>query len=136
MATVILLVHLMIALALVGSVLLQRSEGGALGIGGGGGGGGLMSGRGAANIMTRITAVLAAGFFATSIGLSLLAGWDRDNTVLDQLPSADTISIPAPPAPELPLGSSSATDAPADAAAAPSVEDAPADDEPVVPWSE
>jgi preprotein translocase subunit SecG len=71
MATVLLLVHLMIAAALVGVVLIQRSEGGALGVGGGGGG--FMSGRGQANFLTRLTAWLAAGFFATSMGLTLLA---------------------------------------------------------------
>ncbi|HJU33116.1 MAG TPA: preprotein translocase subunit SecG, partial [Hyphomicrobiaceae bacterium] len=63
MITVLLIVHLMIAASLVGVVLLQRSEGGALGIGGGGG---LMTGRGAANFLTRVTAGLAAAFFATS----------------------------------------------------------------------
>ncbi|MBZ0216912.1 MAG: preprotein translocase subunit SecG [Fimbriimonadaceae bacterium] len=72
METVIITVHLMIVLAMIGTVLLQRSEGGALGIGGGGGGG-FMSGRGAGDILTRTTAILAAGFFATSIGLTLLA---------------------------------------------------------------
>lgn len=74
MATVLLVIHLMVATALVGLVLLQRSEGGALGIGGGGGaGGGFMSGRGAANLLTRVTAVLAAAFFVTSILLTLIA---------------------------------------------------------------
>lgn len=74
MATVILVIHIMVAAALVGLVLLQRSEGGALGIGGGGGsGGGFMSGRGTANLLTRVTAVFAAVFFATSILLTLLA---------------------------------------------------------------
>jgi preprotein translocase subunit SecG len=72
MATALLVVHIMIALALIGVVLLQRSEGGALGIGGGGGGG-FMTGRGAANFLTRVTAGLAAGFFFTSLVLSLLA---------------------------------------------------------------
>ena len=71
MTTVILLFHLMIAASLVGLVLVQRSEGGALGIGGGGGG--FMSGRGTANLLTRITAVLAAAFFATSILLTVMA---------------------------------------------------------------
>jgi preprotein translocase subunit SecG len=70
MITVVLIIHLMIALALVGVVLLQRSEGGALGIGGGGGG--FMTGRGAANFLTRVTAGLAAAFFVTSLGLTLL----------------------------------------------------------------
>jgi preprotein translocase subunit SecG len=72
MTTVLLLLHLLIAIALVGVVLLQRSEGGGLGIGGGGGGG-LMTGRGTANLLTRATAALAAAFFVTSIGLTLLA---------------------------------------------------------------
>jgi preprotein translocase subunit SecG len=71
MATVLLVVHLMIAAALCGVVLLQRSAGGALGIGGGGGG--FMTGRGTANLLTRATAVLAGLFFLTSIGLTLLA---------------------------------------------------------------
>ena len=72
MITVILVFHIMVAAALVGVVLLQRSEGGALGIGGGGGGG-LMTGRGAANLLTKTTAVLAAVFFSTSIALAILA---------------------------------------------------------------
>lgn len=75
MATVLLVIHIMVAAALVGLVLLQRSEGGALGIGGGGGGsgGGFMSGRGAANLLTRVTALFAAAFFVTSILLTLIA---------------------------------------------------------------
>ncbi len=74
MATVLLVIHIMVAAALVGLVLLQRSEGGALGIGGSGGsGGGFMTGRGAANLLTRVTAVFAALFFATSILLTLIA---------------------------------------------------------------
>jgi preprotein translocase subunit SecG len=72
MATVLLIIHIMLALGLIGVVLLQRSEGGALGIGGGGGGG-FMTGRGAANFLTRVTAGLAAAFFATSLLLTLIA---------------------------------------------------------------
>ena len=72
MITVILLIHVMVAVALVGVVLLQRSEGGALGIGGGGGGG-FMTGRSAGNALTKTTAILAACFFATSLALSILA---------------------------------------------------------------
>ena len=71
MTTVLLIVHMMIAAAMIGVVLLQRSEGGALGIGGGGGG--FMTGRGAANFLTRVTAGLAAAFFVTSLMLSVLA---------------------------------------------------------------
>ncbi len=73
MTAVLLIIHLIVAITLVGVVLLQRSEGGALGIGGGGGGGGMFSGRGAGNLLTRATAVLAAVFFATSIVLTIMA---------------------------------------------------------------
>jgi preprotein translocase subunit SecG len=71
MSTVLLLIHVMVAVALVGVILLQRSEGGALGIGGGGGG--FMTGRSAGNALTKTTAILAAAFFATSLALSILA---------------------------------------------------------------
>ena len=76
MSTVILLIHIMICIAMIGVILLQRSEGGALGIGGGGGGGGggFMTGRSAGNALTKTTAILAACFFATSMTLSILAG--------------------------------------------------------------
>lgn len=70
MQTTLLVLHLMIAAALVGVVLLQKSEGGALGIGGGGGG--FLTGRGQANLLTRITAGLALAFFMSSISLSLV----------------------------------------------------------------
>ena len=82
MATVLLIIHIMIALALIGVVLLQRSEGGALGIGGGGGGG-FMTGRGAANFLTRVTAGLAAAFFATSLLLSIIASQPTNRSILD-----------------------------------------------------
>lgn len=74
MQTVLIVVHLMIVTALIGAVLLQRSEGGGLGIGGGGG---FMTNRGTANLLTRTTAFLAIGFFLTSLVLSWLAGFDR-----------------------------------------------------------
>ena len=77
MTTVLLVIHLLIALAMIGVVLLQRSEGGALGIGGGGGGGGgmggLMTGRGTANLLSRTTAILAFAFMCTSLVLTILA---------------------------------------------------------------
>ena len=89
METVVIVIHLMVVLALVLVVLLQRSEGGALGMGGGGGGGGLMTGRGTANVLTRATAILAVVFFATSIGLSLIAEMkDRPGSILDATPAA------------------------------------------------
>src|SRR6202049_4581993 len=76
MQHVIIVIHLMLVLALIGVVLLQRSEGGGLGIGSSGGGG-FMTGRGTANVLTRATAVLAGLFFVTSLVLSILAGLNR-----------------------------------------------------------
>jgi preprotein translocase subunit SecG len=81
MQTVLLVAHLLIAVGLIGVVLLQRSEGGALGIGSGGGGGGnLFSARGVGNALTRTTAYLAVAFFATSIALTVLATRHSGNT--------------------------------------------------------
>lgn len=88
MSSVLLVIHLLIALALIGVILLQKSEGGALGIGGAGAGGmgGLLSGRSAANIMTRTTAILAACFIASSLGLTLIADkLDRPGSIADDL---------------------------------------------------
>lgn len=97
METVVIVIHLMVVLALVLVVLLQRSEGGALGIGGGGGGGGLMSSRGTANVLTRATGILAAAFFVTSLGLSLIAKMsETPASVLDSV----TTEQSAPSAPE------------------------------------
>jgi preprotein translocase subunit SecG len=85
METLVLTIHILIALGLVGSVLLQRSEGGGLGIGGGGGGG-FMTARGTANLMTRVTAVLAACFFATSIILAIMAGAGTESvSIVDEV---------------------------------------------------
>lgn len=100
MATVLLVIHLMVAAALVGVVLLQKSEGGALGIGGGGGGG-FMTGRGTANLLTRATAMLAAAFFVTSISLTLLArNTQPAGSVFDGTKPA--AGVPAAGAPEVP----------------------------------
>jgi preprotein translocase subunit SecG len=83
MQTVIIIIHLIIVLALIGVVLLQRSEGG-LGLGGGGGVSGFMTGRGQTNALTRATAILAAVFFATSLVLSWMATQNRaPRSILD-----------------------------------------------------
>ncbi len=74
MQTVVIVIHLMIVAVLIGTVLLQKSEGGGLGMGGGAG---FMSSRGTANLLSRTTAVLAAGFFVTSLLLSWIASYDR-----------------------------------------------------------
>ena len=98
MTTVILVIHLILAIAMVGAILLQRSEGGGLGIGGGSGGGmgGFLSGRATANLLTRTTAILAACFFATSLSLAILAGNKKPvESILDQ--SAPAVQKPVAP---------------------------------------
>lgn len=85
MQTVLIVIHLMIVLALVGVVLIQRSEGGGLGIGGGSG---FMSARGAANALTRTTAILAALFFITSLGLGVMSRFEaKPIDILDRIPA-------------------------------------------------
>ena len=102
MQEVLLVVHLMLAIAIVITVVLQRSEGGALGMGGGGGGGasgGLMTGREAANLLTRSTAVLAACFFATSLTLTVLAGHSGEQkSILEQSETGGAANQPVLPA--------------------------------------
>lgn len=92
MLTVLLVIHLLVTLALIGVVLIQKSEGGALGIGGsggsGGGMGGFMTGRAQANLLTRTTAILAALFMA----LSLAIAWysqptGQSGSILDSAPA-------------------------------------------------
>ena len=104
MITVVLVIHLILAAALVAVILLQRSEGGALGGLGGGTFGGLMTARGSANLLTRTTAILATCFIATSVALALLANHARhQGTVLDQPVSAPPAGAPAQqPAPTQP----------------------------------
>lgn len=122
MQTVIIVIHLMIVATLIATVLLQKSEGGGLGMGGGAG---FMSSRGTANLLSRTTAILAAGFFLTSLFLSWLASYDRKPSsvilptsqsqpagapavpsgggVLDSLKKSDEAQPPsAPPGPEAP----------------------------------
>lgn len=92
---IILVIHLLIAIALVGVILLQRSEGGALGIGGGGGGG-LMTGRQAGNLLTRTTAILATIFFVTSLTLAIIANSrSSGSSPFDSVPSAAPAQQPA-----------------------------------------
>ena len=88
METVLIVIHLMVVLALVGVVLLQRSEGGGLGIGGGSG---FMTARGAANALTRATAILATVFFVTSLTLSIVARYGAKPTdILDRVPTTQS----------------------------------------------
>jgi preprotein translocase subunit SecG len=89
MQTVIIVIHLMIVAVLIGAVLLQKSEGGGLGMGGGAG---FMSSRGTANLLSRTTAILAVGFFVTSLLLSWLAGYNRapSSIIGTQAPASQT----------------------------------------------
>src|SRR4051812_49689543 len=100
MQTVVIVIHLMIVATLIGMVLLQKSEGGGLGMGGGAG---FMSSRGTANLLSRTTAVLAVGFFLTSLLLSWLASYDRKPSSIicgeppqSQPPSPATPILPPP----------------------------------------
>lgn len=131
MQNVVLTIHLILAVLLTGVVLLQRSEGGGLGMGGGGGGG-VMTGRQAANALTRLTWFLGIAIFCTSIGLTVIAARQASNSsIMDQIgvpqqqQDADLPTLPAyapppssggdpltPPAPDAPAAS-----APAPAAA-------------------
>lgn len=97
MENIILAIHLIIALVLIGAILLQRSEGGALGIGGSGGGGGnLFSARGVGNGLTRATAVLAVAFFITSITLTVLATRKGpDGSIIGNQPAAAGEAAPS-----------------------------------------
>lgn len=149
MENVVLTVHLILAVLLTGVVLLQRSEGGGLGMGGGGGG--VMTGRQAANALTRLTWIFGIALFVTSIALTIIAARQVSNSsIMDQLgvpesrqestlpqvpayvppPSTGTAGDPlTPPAPDAP-----ATDTAAPEAAAPAVEPvAPPAVEPVAP---
>ena len=117
MTAVLLIIHVLIAAALTGVILMQRSEGGALGIGGGGPGG-MMSGRGAANLLTRVTMILGALFIGNSILLAIISGVTATSgSVIDRVGETQTSS-------DLPFGDLEGleTDIPA-----------PADDTPAEP---
>lgn len=152
MANVLIVAHLLIVVALIGVILLQRSEGGGLGMGSSSNG--LMSVRGSANLLTRTTAILAALFFATSVGLTIISEFDNrtsgilagaaDNadstlgeptSVLDALNALepttdDALAVPA--APETPAADDAdpALAVPAPAAEAPAATEAPVSDAP------
>lgn len=124
MENVILVIHLFLALAIIGLVLLQRSEGGGLGIGGSGGGmGKLATAKGAANLLTRATWICAAGFFTTSLILGILAG---TNTA-SKTNILDSLEVPQEEAP---------VTAPAPEEQQPPADQQPADTPPAVPIAE
>src|SRR5580692_5476055 len=109
MIILLLVVHILVAISLVGVILLQKSEGGALGMGGGGMSG-FMTGRSTANLLTRTTAILAGAFFLTSILLAYFAGATRTavDPLLQPAPASQTAPAApaAPPAPAAPASQS------------------------------
>lgn len=130
MYAVLLTIEVIVCIAMIGVILLQRSEGGGLGLGSGGGVGGLMSGRGAANVLTRTTVILATIFIGTSIALALLAKSSRQanplgeavpasaplGTLPELVPSAPATPTPsATPTPDAPAAAAPASPAPASA---------------------
>ena len=117
---VILVIHLILALTLIGTVLLQRSEGGGLGIGGGGG---AAAGRPAPTAIGKVTWILALGFIATSIALTIIAAENAAGaSVVDRLQDAPATGATAPVTPDL-----------GDNLLPPPATDAPATDAPLVP---
>jgi preprotein translocase subunit SecG len=129
MQAVLIIIHLLVAVALIFVVLLQRSEGGALGMGGGGAGlGGLFSPRGAANTLTRTTAILGVLFFLTSMSLTYLTlGSRQPSSIVNQIAPGQTApnrnappSLPSrgPAPPTLPAAPAPGAPAPAPAAPA------------------
>jgi preprotein translocase subunit SecG len=107
MTTIVLVIHLLVALGLVGVVLAQRSEAGLGSLGGGGGGGGggmggLLGNRTTANLLTRTTAILAACFMVTSITLAILAGGNAPRPIVEETPAAQTDAPAVPSGPVVP----------------------------------
>ncbi len=103
MITVVLVIHLLVATAMVGVILIQRSEGGALSGLGGGNLGGMMTARGTANLLTRVTAILAGSFMVTSLALAILAGQaQRGSSILDRPAPQAPVEAPASQAPAAP----------------------------------
>ena len=105
MTAVLIVIHLILAIAMIFIVLIQQSEGGMGSMGGGGGGGmgGFMTGRATANLLTRLTAVLAALFMATSLTLAILADSGRERgSVLDRNTPAPAKQQQGPNVPGMP----------------------------------
>ena len=103
MQQVVLVIHLLLAISLVGAVLLQKNEGGGLGMGGGGQGGGMggfMTGRAASDLLTKTTGILAAGFITTSLIMAILAGNGRESKSILDTPASviETPAVPSEPA--------------------------------------
>ncbi|HYP64681.1 MAG TPA: preprotein translocase subunit SecG [Acidocella sp.] len=137
MIKVLLVLHVFVTIALIGVVLIQRSEGGGLGLGGGQGMGSFMTGRGTANLLTRTTAILGTAFFALSLTLAMLykgSGQNNNAAILNTPASQSAPAAPAVPVPAAPVSPQSLPQTPADAfpATAPSNQP-PASSNPATP---
>ena len=134
MIFVLLVIHIMVAISLVGVVLLQKSEGGALGIGGGGMSG-FMTGRSTANLLTRATAILAAAFFTTSVLLVVMHNRARAPvSIIDQgAPTMPARPVIPSRAPSTPVSARAPTDTAPAAPAKPAAPAAPVPATPSVP---
>ena len=126
MENVVLVIHLILAMCLIGVVLLQRSEGGGLGMGGGGG---VMSGRQAATALSKLTWIFATGFLITSLSLTILAAKNAaGNSVADAI-GALPAAAPVAPAP---VTGDDLLNPPAAASGVPAT-DVPASEDPATP---
>lgn len=122
MSAVVLVIHMILAIAIIGLVLLQRSEGGGLGIGGSGGMGGVATPQGAASAMTRATWWCVAGFFVTSLTLGVMSG-QGGSSIMDKLDEPVAAATAPAAVPEAPVGDAAAK--PAEAAAPAAAPEAP-----------
>tara|TARA_B100000945_G_C20193898_1_gene508192 strand:- start:292 stop:612 length:321 start_codon:yes stop_codon:yes gene_type:complete len=105
MNSILLVLHIVITLALIGTVLLQRSEGGGLGIGGSSSGGGFMTARGTASFLTRLTAILATCFFVSSITLAILASSKiKKSSIVDDVINSSQPLKEKDNSPSVPIG--------------------------------
>ena len=129
MIKVLLVLHVFVTIALIGVVLIQRSEGGGLGLGGGQGMGSFMSGRGTANLLTRATAILGTAFFVLSLSLAMLykGGTAENSAAILNAPAQSVPAVPAPASPVVPALPQTPADAlPPAAPAVPAPGSAPA----------
>lgn len=109
--TILLVVMFIISVSLTGVILLQRSEGGALGMGGGNSG--FMSARGAGNLLTRVTAILGAAFFICAIALTIAGNVERGSRSVIDADAVGSIAIGEPSQPQAEQPAAAASAAPA-----------------------
>ncbi len=95
--TTLIVIQLILAVSLVVLVLLQGSDNEGLGLGGGGGMGGMMSARGSANLLSRLTAITATLFMVMSVVLTITASVGSDKNILESLPEISTSEEPLTP---------------------------------------